>query len=270
MKKILCLLFAILLPYSLYAAKENIVAEVNGAKITKEVFDASFKQNLMFVTDKKVTKEKVLDDLIHRELGIQKAKKNKLDQDPVVRNKMLDIMYHAQVSKDLEDKLKDIKVEDDEVKAYYKNYPEIRAAHILFRVQVEPEKKESEAAMTQALKVYESLKKKPGLFSEMANKYSQSSNAPAGGDLGFQPAIMMAPEFFQNIKGKEVGFISPPVRTQFGYHIIKVLAIKEFKDINLPRYKKIVFDQKRDKLLESYFEGLKKGAKISINKELLK
>ena len=41
-------------------------------------------------------------------VGIQKAKKNKLDQDPVFRNKMLDIMYHAQVSKDLEDKLKDI------------------------------------------------------------------------------------------------------------------------------------------------------------------
>ena len=252
----------------LYSATET-VAEVNGSKISKDVFNASYKQNLLFVTNKKVTKEKVLNDLINRELGVQRARGNDLHKDPIVQKKMEDIMYHAQISKDLEPKLKKIKVKDNDVKDYYQKHPEFRTAHILFRVRAQPEVKETEAALKQALKIYQMAKKKPGKFPELANKYSQSSTAVNGGDLGFQPAIIMAPEYFEAIKGKSKGYITPPVRTQFGYHIIKVLSVKKFKDINLPRYKKLVYDQKRDKILEDYFKSLRDKANIKIIKSAL-
>lgn len=252
----------------LYSATDT-VAEVNGSKISKDVFNASYKQNLLFVTNKKVTKEKVLNDLINRELGVQRAKGNNLHNDPIVQKKMEDIMYHAQISKDLEPELKKIKVKDPDVKDYYQNHPEFRTAHILFRVRAQPEVKETEAALKQALKIYQMVKKKPGKFPELANKYSQSSTAVNGGDLGFQPAIIMAPEYFEAIKGKSKGYITPPVRTQFGYHIIKVLSVKKFKDINLARYKKLVYDQKRDKILENYFKGLRNKANIKIIKSAL-
>lgn len=260
----------LLLSSNIFSATGEPVAEVNGSKITSEVFKASYKQNLLFVTNKKVTKEKVLNDLINRELGVQRARKNNLHKDPIVQKKMEDIMYHAQISKDLEPELKKIKVTDSDVKDYYQSNPELRTAHILFRVRTQPEQKETEAALKQALKIYQMVKKKPGKFPQLANKYSQSSTAVNGGDLGFQPAIIMAPEYFQAIKGKSKGYITPPVRTQFGYHIIKVLAIKKLSDINTARYKKLVYDQKRDKVLEDYFKNLRDKANVKIMKNALK
>ena len=62
----------------------------------------------------------------------------------------------------------------------------------------------------------------------------------------------------------------PPVRTQFGYHVIKILAKREAKDINQQLYKKIVYDIKRDKILEDYFKEVRSAAEVKINKEYLK
>lgn len=225
---------------------------------------------MLFVSDKPATKQDVLDELINRKLGITRAQKNNLDQDPTVRYKMEDIMYHAQVSKDLEPKLKKISVTDDDVKSYYKDNPEYRTAHILFRVRVDPDEVEIEEALKKAIEVHNTLKKKPGKFAELANKFSQSSTAPNGGDMGFQPAIRLAPEFFRAIKGKPNEYITAPVRTQFGYHIIKILAVKDYKSVNMPLYKKIVYDKKRDAILAKYFDDLRKGASIKVEAKLLK
>ncbi|MDC1174479.1 peptidylprolyl isomerase [Bacteriovoracaceae bacterium] len=260
-----------LLSMNAYSApKDPVVATVNGRKITLSALEKAYNQNLLFVSDKIVTKEKVLNDLINKELGVHRALKANLDDNPIVKEKLNDILYHAQISKDNEQRLKKIVVTDDDVKSYYNNHPEYRTAHILFRVRATPEKEETKAAITQALKVYEQLKKDPSKFAELANKYSQSSTAPSGGDMGFVPAVRMAPEYFRAINGKPNDFITPPVRTQFGYHIIKVIAKKDYKSINTPMYKKIVYDRKRDTVLSNYFKELRKGQKVSINKKLLK
>ncbi len=248
---------------------DAVVAKVNGATILKSEFDKAYKENLLFVGDKIVTKDKVLNDLINRELGIQRAKKNKLDADPVVKDKMEDILYHAQISKDLEDELQKIVVADEEVKKYYDKHPEYRTAHILFRMRAEPSKPETEEALKQAMKVYETLKQSPDKFSELANKFSQTTTADTGGDIGFQPKINLAPEYFEAINGKKPGTIVPPVRTQFGYHIIKVLAQKDFKSINPAFYKKIIYDQKRDALIANYFDKMRQSAKVEVNKNVL-
>lgn len=252
-----------------FAQTDPTVATVNGQAIKFSDFDQTYKQNMLVVSEKKVTKEKVLTDMINREIGIMKAKKLKLDQDPVVKQKMEDVLFHAMVSKDLEPLLSKITVTDDEVKKYYNDHKEFRTAHILFRMRAQPAKEEAEAALAQALEVYGQINKKPASFPELANKYSQSSTAPNGGDLGFQPAVRLAPEYFDAIKGKPVGYISPPVKTQFGYHIVKVLAIRDFKDIDSSLYKKIIYDTKRDKIIADYFAGLRKEATIKIEKKYL-
>ena len=249
--------------------RDVVVAEVNGGKIFKSQFEQTFAQNQLFVSDKIVTKEKVINDLINRELGIQRAKKNKLFDDPTVKAKMEDILYHAQISKDLEPAFRRITVTTPEIKEYVKNFPEYRTAHILFRMRALPDPEESDAALTKALEVYKTLTKDPTKFPELANKYSQASVAPNGGDLGFRPAVQLAPEYFQNINGKEIGHITGPVRTQFGYHIIKILAVKEYKDIDEAMYKKIIFDQKRDNLIDDYFADMRKSANIKIDQKQL-
>ncbi|MBC99726.1 MAG: hypothetical protein CME63_18420 [Halobacteriovoraceae bacterium] len=264
------LLASLLFAPTTFSQEDPVVATVNGVEINKSELDKAFYQNTLYVSDKVVTKEKVLKDLMNKILGIQKAKKAGLDKDPVVKSKMEDVLYHAQISADLEGELKKIEVTDEEVKKYYSEHPEYRTAHILFRVKAAPQKNEVLAAQEQALKVYQLLKKSPDKFGEMASRYSQSATAPNGGDMGFQPAVRMAPEYFQAIKGKPNDFITPPVRTQFGYHIIKVLAKKDFDTINMGQYKKIVYDRKRDKVLEDYFAGLRKGADIKIQTKYLK
>ena len=249
--------------------QDRAVATVNGRQISLKSFDQAYKENLLFVGPKPVTKQKVLDDMINRELGVERARRAKLDQDPVVKRKMEDVMYHAQVSKDLESKFKAIAVSDGEVGNYYRENPEYRTAQILFRLRAMPSEPEKEEALKQALKIYDTLRESPEKFAELANKFSQSAGAPNGGDMGFQPAVRYAPEYFKAIKGKKVGHITPPVRSRFGYHIVKVLAIKDYKDANRAFYKKVIYDQKRDEIMARYFAELRKSAKISVDKELL-
>ena len=90
---------------------------------------------------------------------------------------------------------------------------EVHAAHIL----VKNDKKAQEV-----------LEKLNGgqSFAEMARKYSSCPSAKSGGDLGWFTKGKMVPEFekaaFEGEKGKVLG----PVKTKFGYHIIKVLDKK--------------------------------------------
>jgi parvulin-like peptidyl-prolyl isomerase len=117
--------------------------------------------------------------------------------------------------------------------------------------------------------IYQQIIKNPDSFATLANKFSQTSNAPVGGDLGFQPPTRLAPEYFQAIKGQKVGFVSKPVRTQMGFHVIKLIGIKDYEQIDKNLYKKIIYDNKRDQILANYFKNLQKAADIKINNQLL-
>src|SRR5690554_1003981 len=246
-------------------AQDQVVATVNGKNITKKQFEEYHLQNLKFVGTRKIDKEVSLRDLINRELTIQRAKKTGLDKYPEVIAKQEDILFYAQISKDIENEFKKIQVTDEDLKNYYNENQEYRTAHILYRLRVEPTPEEVKAAYEQSMEIYSLLKKNPDDFAKLANKFSQTSQAPVGGDLGFQPPTRLAPEYYEAIKGKKVGFISEPVRTQMGYHIIRVLGVKSFDQIDKNLYKKIIYDIKRDALIESYFAKLEKGANIKTN-----
>ncbi len=243
---------------------DRVVAEVNGYKITKSELDKTYLLNKYVVTNEPVTMKKVLIDIINKKVGIKRAKENGLDKDEVVRGKMEEVLFHAQVSKDLEPKFKQITVTDKDVSSFYKQFPEYRTAHILLRVRVAPDKEEIKAAQNKIFDIFKELKKDPSKFAELANKYSQSPNAESGGEIGFKPAFFLAPEYFNAIKGKKIGHITEPVRTQFGYQIIKLLGVKKEDEISKPQYKKFVYDRKRDKIIDSYFVDLRKRAKIKI------
>ena len=237
--------------------------------ITKKQFDEYHLQNLKFIGQRKITKEISLQDLVNRELAIQKAKKTGLDKNPEIIAKQDDILFHAQISKDLEGELKKISVSDEEVKKYYDENKEYRTAHILFRLRAQPTPEEVKTGLAQSLEVYDLLQKDPENFAKYANKLSQTSSAPAGGDMGFQPPTRLAPEYFEAIKGQNVGFISKPVRTQMGYHVIKILGVKTYDQIDKNLYKKIIYDKKRDALIEDYFKNMAKGSDIKTSPNLL-
>jgi peptidyl-prolyl cis-trans isomerase C len=83
-----------------------------------------------------------------------------------------------------------------------------RASHILVDKQ------------SQALKILEEIKA-GGNFNELAKKYSTCPSGKKGGDLGQFGRGQMVKEFEQATFAMKVGEISQPVKTQFGYHIIK-------------------------------------------------
>lgn len=268
MKKISVAVVALTLALGAHAQKE-VVATVNGKAITKKQFEEYHLQNLKFVGQRKITKEVSLQDLIHRELGIQKAKKAGTHKDPNVISKQEDILFHAQISKDLENEFKKITVSEKDVKKYYDENKEYRTAHILYRLRAEPTPEEVKAALTQSMEIYNTLQKDPGSFAKLANKFSQVSTAPVGGDLGFQPPTRLAPEYYEAIKGQKRDFISKPVRTQLGYHVIKILGVKTYDQIDKNLYKKIIYDKRRDAIIESYFKKMAKGASIKTNPNFL-
>ena len=84
----------------------------------------------------------------------------------------------------------------------------VRTSHILVEKQ------------SQALRVLEELRNGAD-FGELARKYSQCPSRKRGGDLGFFGRGQMAREFERAAFALKVGEVSQPVRTQFGYHIIK-------------------------------------------------
>lgn len=264
------LILVLLVALATQAAPKKVVATVNGTKITKEELDQAYLLNKYVVSNDPVTMKRVLTDLINKKLGVAKAQKNKLENDPVVKDKLNEVLFNAQVSKDLEGEFKKIKVTDADVKRFYNEFPEYRTAHILLRMRVAPSNNEIEAAQKKIFEIHAELEKDGSKFAELANKYSQAPNAHTGGDVGFQPAFFMAPEYFAAIKGHKEGYITRPVRTQLGYHIVKVLGVRKFDDINMPAYKKFVYDRKRDTIIDNYFAGLRKSADIKILDKNLK
>lgn len=250
---------------------DPVVAEVNGQKIKRSTLYKYHTNNLKFVKAlKKTTLEGSLNDLINRKIGIDKAKKANLHKHPAVIKKMNDIVYHAQISKDLEGELKKIKVSDEEVKTYYANNPEYNTAQILYRLRAVPSKDDVKKALDQSLSIYKQLNKTPDKFREMAQKFSQTNTAQIGGELGYQPRTKLTPEYYEAIKNKNIGFITKPFRSQYGVHIVKVLGVKKYKQIEKKMYKKIIYDIKRDKILDDYFKKERSKSKVKIYTKNLK
>ena len=125
----------------------------------------------------------------------------------------------------------DIDLSETEIELYYaenqyrfENPERYQARHILFST-MEKSEEESEAAWKKAEEVLQQLRDGAD-FAALAAEHSQDpANADSGGDLGWITQGMMVPEFEQAMFALEVGELSAePVKTEFGYHLIRVEA----------------------------------------------
>jgi peptidyl-prolyl cis-trans isomerase C len=165
-----------------------------------------------------------------------------------------------------------VTVSDEEISEFYAgnlqsfSVPEqVRARHIL--IKVDP--KADEAAKAEAKKEIEGVivKARGGAgFAELAKEYSQGPSAPRGGDLGLFPRGKMVPPFDEAVFSLEVGEISGPVLTRFGYHAIKVEEKQEATTVSeeeaAGQIKDFLKEKKVAEAVKVRLESLKENAKI--------
>lgn len=162
----------------------------------------------------------------------------------------------------VESQVGDTEVTDEEAKAFYEENSEqfeqpemVRASHILILTPDDADEgtmKEKEEAANEAA---EEVRADGADFNEVAKKLSEEPGADeSGGDLDFFTKEQMVPEFADAAFGMEVGEISDPVKTQFGYHVIKVTDKKEAG--------KMPFEEVKPQL-EAFLKGQKDQAGVN-------
>lgn len=127
-----------------------------------------------------------------------------------------------------------IQVDPAEVGKYYEAHRaqyEIRetrqASHILIAIDAGAGAEARQKARAKAEEIYSQLKRNPGKFAELAKQYSQDPGSAAnGGDLGFFSRGSMVKPFDDAVFQMKVGDISAPVESQYGFHVIRLTAIK--------------------------------------------
>jgi len=182
------------------------------------------------------------DNLVKVLVLSEEGKRRKLDQTPGFKTQTMFQNANLLASATFTDVTKDVKISDADLHKYYdehKNeFEQVRARHILIRFQGSPlPLKPGQKDLTEAealAKSQELLKRIKGGedFAAVATKESDDTGSAAnGGDLNFFKRGQMVPSFEQAAFALEPGQISDPVKSQFGYHIIKVEA-KESKSFD--------------------------------------
>lgn len=254
------------------APKGEVIAEVNGTPITSDQFNKELKglpPQLQGLAQSVEGKKQLLDTMITQQIILQQAKKDGLDKSKEVADQLADLKDKVVVQAYLKKKLENIAtISDADLQKMYEQNKErfrtgdqIKASHILVKTDKEAQDVEDQL-------------KKGASFEDLAKKYSIDSSASRGGDLGWFSKGSMVPDFEKAAFGLKEGQVSAPVKTQFGYHIIKVtgkrpagiLPFSEVKD----QLKAAALPEKQQEAFKKLKDDLRKDAKVTIKEDALK
>ena len=201
-----------------FAQQDKVVAKVDGIEITESELalaaDDLGERTAQLPEDRK--REELINFLVDLKLGAKAAKAAKIGESPEFakrlaysRDKLLLDDYLTSESKKAATQEAAKKLFDDTVKTL-KPEEEVRARHILV-----PEEAQAKAAL-------ERLKKGED-FAKVAGELSKDpGSGKEGGDLGWFAKERMVPEFAEAAFKLEKGQLSEPVKSQFGWHVIKL------------------------------------------------
>lgn len=202
-------------------------------------------------------RQNVLRGLVSEKLVHQEALKEGFDKSEEVKKRLQTLEKQVVMQSFVENKSKNLVTEQQLRTAYaekaaaLKDQEEVRAKHIL--VATEPEAKE----------LAKQLKKKPADFDKIAKeKSTDKGTAVNGGDLGYFTKERMVPEFADAAFKLKKGDVSDPVKSQFGWHVLK---IEDRRKIEVPTFeamKESLQVELTNKALQDYIEGLLAKADI--------
>jgi peptidyl-prolyl cis-trans isomerase D len=159
---------------------------------------------------------------------------------------------------------RNVQVGDEEVKKFYlenqsrfQTPEERRASHILIPAAATASPEEKAKAKAQAEDLYKQVKANPKKFGELAAKFSKDpGSAEKGGDLGFFGRGLMVKPFDEVAFSMKVGDIAGPVETQYGYHIIRLDAIKAMQTTPLEAVRAQIVDElRKPKVAKAFAEA---------------
>jgi len=248
------------------------MAAVELAKIgSKAITDADLKALVGTVSDGQKSqingdpdiKNRMVENLVVEELFVQEAEKTGVSKDKEFQNGLerarRQLLAQKYLQKSVQPKITDANVKKffDSNKARY-SQNEVHAQHVLL-------KEESEAK-----EVLEKAKKGED-FETLAKKYSKDpSAAQNGGDLGFFTRSRMVPQFADKAFSMKKGEISEPVKSPFGYHIIKVLDARDGKPVKFDEIKDQVKGDYQNESINELIASLKKANKVTVYEDKVK
>src|SRR5512133_1105411 len=250
-------LTAVVLSLALPAFAQNL-AIVNGQPVPKTRVDQLASQ--LAKSGRPVSAEmqgQLKDEVIAREVFMQEAQKRGLDATDDFKNQMELARQTLLIRELFADYQKTNPVTDAEIKAEYDKFAaanggkEYHARHILV------EKEDQAKAIIASLK-------KGGKFEDLAKKQSKDPGSGAnGGDLDWANAASYVPEFSGAlIKLKKGQTTDVPVKTQFGWHVIR---LEDVRDAQLPKLEEVkpqIAQQLQQQKLAKYQEELRGKAKV--------
>lgn len=279
MKQLVVLVLAISIIFNIVGCEQRkvaggkVIAQINGREIRDDEFKMRFSRLTPSLKSKysdEKGKREFLEEIIKRELLLQEAKKSGIEKDQVLIDRIEEmkerLILNEFLQREVEGKLV---TTDKELEDYYnlhkeefKSPDEAKISHILVRNE------EDAKAVIKRLR-------KGSDFAKMAREISiDMATKDSGGEMGVIQKGKFHPQLDSVIFSTNEGEVSDPVKTERGYHIIKVrkkipglpLSFNEAKNIISQRYQ----IEKRSKVFEDLFARLKSKANITISDENLK
>ncbi len=246
-------------PATTAAPAAPTVATVDGVTLTRPEFDIYEKNLLRNAKVQSLTPEQqnqVLDDLITMQVMAAQGEKDGLQSDPDVTANLA--LLHMRVLADAESQkfVKSTTPSDTDLHAEYEtavsqmDKTEYHARHILV------------ATKDQAEQVIKKLKS-GAKFEDLARAQSTDTGSKNnGGDLGWFTTSRMVKPFADAVKNLKKGELSPPVQTQYGWHVIQLEDTRDAAPPPFDQVKQQLTDAAVRKKLQAYVEDLKKQAKV--------
>ena len=238
--------------------ENKILANVGGTPIYQSEVDevirayAARGQNF----DSEQGRTMILDQLIGKKLLVLDAKKNLMEHNAEFKAELEKMKNEMLANFNVAKVLEKVEVKDEELKAYYEENKaqfvrgeSVSASHIL----VDSEDKANE--------IMKSIELGEVSFEDAARNNSTCPSRQNGGALGEFTKGQMVPEFDNAVFSMEVGEMRGPVKTQFGFHVIKLTAKNEESEMPFDDVKdqiaNVILQDKRQKAYDSKVSQLK-------------
>jgi peptidyl-prolyl cis-trans isomerase C len=256
--RLLLALIAIAASFAYSPSFAQNLAVVNGKAIPSSRADAIVKQVVAQGqgTDSPQLREAIKNDLISREVLMQEAIKQGYDKNPEVKAALENARQTIVINALARDYMAKHPVTDAEVKAEYDLFvkqtgdKEYHVRHILFATE-----DEAKAAIEKL--------KGGAKFEDLAKQSKDTGTANNGGDLDWASPSSFPPEFAAGFTGLQKGAIADtPVKTQVGYHVIKLDDVRPAKLPALDEVKSQISESLTQQKLEAYKQEMVNKAKV--------